>query len=96
MFTAEHFDPENWADLFLMTGAKFAGPVAEHHDGFAMWDSEVNPWNAADMGPKRDILGELYASLRKRDIKTIATFHHARNGQRNANTPEHWGSYNFV
>jgi len=95
MFTAKHFDPENWADLFQMTGAKFAGPVAEHHDGFAMWDSEVNPWNTADMGPKRDILGELYASLRKRDIKTIATFHHARNGQRNANTPEHWGKNGY-
>lgn len=90
MFKAERFDPENWADLFQMAGAKFAGPVAQHHDGFAMWDSEVNPWNAADMGPKRDILGELFKSLKKRNLKTIATFHHARNGQRNANKPENW------
>lgn len=90
MFKAEHFDPEDWADLFKMAGAKFAGPVAQHHDGFAMWDSEVNPWNAADMGPKRDVLGDIFASLKKRDIKTIATFHHARNGQRNANKPEAW------
>ena len=91
LFTAEHFDPENWAELFESTGAKFAGPVAQHHDGFAMWDSDVNPWNAADMGPKRDITGELFEALRKRNIKTIATFHHARNGQRNANTKEYWG-----
>ncbi|ADV49761.1 Alpha-L-fucosidase [Cellulophaga algicola DSM 14237] len=90
MFKAEEFDPENWADLFEMAGAKFAGPVAQHHDGFAMWDSDVNPWNAADMGPKRDILGELFTSLEKRNIKTIATFHHARNGQRNAHKPEAW------
>lgn len=90
MFTAEHFDPEDWAELFLTTGAKFAGPVAQHHDGFAMWDSSVNPWNAADMGPKRDITGELFKALRKRNLKTIATFHHARNGQRNADTPERW------
>lgn len=90
MFKAEHFDPEDWAELFKMTGAKFAGPVAQHHDGFAMWDSEVNPWNAGEMGPKRDILGEIFKSLEKRNIKTIATFHHARNGQRNANKPEHW------
>jgi len=90
MFKAQHFDPEDWADLFQMAGAKFAGPVAQHHDGFAMWDSEVNPWNVADMGPKRDVLGELFTSLKKRNMKTIATFHHARNGQRNANKPEAW------
>ncbi|WPR71137.1 alpha-L-fucosidase [Flavobacterium sp. NG2] len=95
MFTATHFDPEEWADLFQKTGAKFAGPVAEHHDGFAMWDSKINPWNAASMGPKRDILGELFQSLEKRNIKTLATFHHARNGQRNANTPEHWGKNGY-
>ncbi|GJM62495.1 alpha-L-fucosidase [Persicobacter diffluens] len=91
MFTAEHFDPEDWANLFQSAGAQFAGPVAQHHDGFAMWQSEVNPWNASDMGPKRDILGDLYQALGKRNMKTIATFHHARNGQRNAKNPDHWG-----
>ncbi|WP_233243987.1 alpha-L-fucosidase [Tamlana fucoidanivorans] len=95
MFTAQYFDAEDWADLFQQTGAKFAGPVAQHHDGFAMWDSDVNPWNVADMGPKRDITGELFKSLKKRNIKTIATFHHARNGQRNANNPEHWGKNGY-
>lgn len=90
MFKAEKFDSEDWAELFKNTGAKFAGPVAQHHDGFAMWNSEVNPWNAADMGPKRDILGEIFKSLNKRGLKTIATFHHARNGQRNADKPELW------
>ena len=82
MFKAEKFDPEEWADLFQKAGARFAGPVAEHHDGFSMWDSDVTPWNAADKGPKRDILGDLFKSLEKRDMKTIATFHHARNLQR--------------
>ncbi len=81
-FTGEHFDPEEWAQLFADSGAKFAGPVAEHHDGFSMWDSEITPWNAKDRGPKRDILGELFESLKKRDLKTIATFHHARQLQR--------------
>ena len=91
LFTAEHFDPEAWGDLFLQSGAKFAGPVAQHHDGFAMWNSKVNPWNAKAMGPKKDILGDLFEALKKRNLKTIATFHHARNGQRNANSPERWG-----
>jgi alpha-L-fucosidase len=82
MFKAEHFDPAEWAELFQQTGARFAGPVAEHHDGFSMWASKVTPWNVRDKGPKRDILGDLFTSLKKRNIKTIATFHHARNLQR--------------
>lgn len=90
MFKAEHYDPANWAELFQKAGARFAGPVAQHHDGFAMWASEVNPWNAGDMGPERDILGELYAELEKRDMRTIATFHHARNLQRNATDTANW------
>ncbi len=95
MFTAEHFDPAEWAELFKASGARFAGPVAEHHDGFAMWASKVNPWNAGDMGPKRDIVGELLAELKRRDLKTIATFHHARNGQRNRDKPDFWNGNGF-
>lgn len=82
MFTAEKFDAEDWADLFQSAGAKFAGPVAQHHDGFSMWDSKLNPNNAAAEGPKKDITGELLTALRKRGMKTIATFHHAFTGQR--------------
>ncbi|QDT68942.1 Alpha-L-fucosidase [Planctomycetes bacterium MalM25] len=78
-FKAEHFDAEEWVDLFAKSGAKFVGPVAEHHDGFAMWDSEITPWNSADRGPKKDIVGEITEAARKRGMKTIATFHHARN-----------------
>ncbi len=90
MFNAEHFDAKEWADLFKKSGAKFAGPVAQHHDGFAMWGSKVNPWNAKDMGPKKDILGELFVELKKNDLKTIATFHHERLLQRYANDTAAW------
>ena len=83
-FTGEHFDPAEWAELFQRAGAKFAGPVAEHHDGFAMWASKITPWNAAQMGPKRHVLGELFKELEKRGMKRIATFHHDRNLQRYA------------
>jgi len=82
MFKAEYFDPEKWADLFQKAGAQFAGPVAEHHDGFAMWDSEITPWNVMDKGPKRDITGELQKSITKRGMKFITAFHHAKNLQR--------------
>ncbi|MCD6337939.1 MAG: alpha-L-fucosidase, partial [Verrucomicrobia bacterium] len=79
MFKAEKFDPEAWARLFQEAGARFAGPVAEHHDGFSMWASKQTPWNAADMGPKRDIVGMLEKAIRARGMRFITTFHHARN-----------------
>ena len=78
-FTAEKFDADEWADLFAKSGAKFAGPVAEHHDGFAMWDTKFSKWNAAKMGPKRDVVGELAKAVRKRDMKFVTAFHHAAN-----------------
>ena len=82
MFKAEHFDPNVWAELFLNSGAKFAGPVAEHHDGFSMWDSDITPWNVMDKGPKRDITGELQQSITSRGMKFITAFHHAKQLQR--------------
>ena len=41
-----NFDPNEWAQLFVDAGARFAGPVAEHHDGYSMWNSRVNEWNS--------------------------------------------------
>ena len=79
MFTAENFDADEWVDLFVKSGAKYVGPVAEHHDGFAMWDSQLTDWDAKDMGPKRDIVGELAVAARKRDLKFLTSFHHAWN-----------------
>jgi alpha-L-fucosidase len=74
-----NFDPEEWAQLFADAGAKFAGPVAEHHDGFSMWASKVNPWNAKEMGPKLDLVKLLTDAIRKRDMKVILSMHHAYN-----------------
>lgn len=78
MFTGAKFDAEEWTELFYQAGARFAGPVAEHHDGFAMWDSALTKWDAKDMGPKQDIAGELEKSIRKRGMHFITSFHHAR------------------
>ncbi len=80
MFTAEKFNADEWVDLFVKSGAKFIGPVAEHHDGFAMWASKLTDWDAGDMGPKRDIVGELAEAVRKREgLKFLTSFHHAYN-----------------
>lgn len=75
-FTGEKFNPEEWADLVVRSGAKYAGPVTEHADNFSMWDSNVNPVNSVNYGPKRDITGECANAFRNKGIKVLATFHH--------------------
>jgi len=77
-FKAEHFDADEWAELFRKAGAQYAGPVCEHHDGYSMWASKLTPWNTGDTGPRRDITGELAKAIRKRGMKFVTTFHHER------------------
>ena len=79
-FTAEFFDAEEWAGLFRRAGAQFIVPVAEHHDGFAMYDSARTDWTAAKRGPKRDIIGQLAEAVRAQWLVFGASSHRA----------EHW------
>lgn len=80
MFTADKFDPDAWAELFVRAGARYVVPVAEHHDGFQMYESEISRWNAAEMGPGRDVLGQLKASCEKKGLQVGASSHRV----------EHW------
>ena len=50
MFKGEKFDPSSWIDIFEEAGAKFVMPVAEHHDGFQMYSSDLSEWCAAKKG----------------------------------------------
>jgi alpha-L-fucosidase len=68
LFKAQYFDADRWADLFKRAGAKYVVPVAEHHDGFAMYKTSLSRWNAAEMGPKRDIIGELSEAVRRKGL----------------------------
>lgn len=68
MFTAEKFNADEWISLFKKAGARYVVPVAEHHDGFAMYDSDLNPWNAVKMGPKKDIIGLLKKAAEKQGL----------------------------
>ncbi|MEL7122840.1 MAG: alpha-L-fucosidase [Bacteroidota bacterium] len=77
-FTAKDFNADEWASLFKSAGAKIVVPVGEHHDGFAMWDSDLTKWDAKDMGPKRDIIGELAVAVRKQGMKFAASYHRER------------------
>jgi alpha-L-fucosidase len=69
MFKCEKFNPDAWAALFKKAGAKVIIPTAEHHDGFALWDSAVNKYNAKQMGPHRDLIGDLGKAVRKQGLK---------------------------
>lgn len=69
LFKAEKFDPEQWAALFKEAGATYVIPTAEHHDGFAMYDSDLTRWDAKEMGPHRDVIGELGEAVRAEGMK---------------------------
>ncbi|MGW5714955.1 alpha-L-fucosidase [Amycolatopsis sp. NPDC003865] len=72
-----NFDPAEWAQLFADAGAKFAGPVAEHHDGFSMWNSAVNEWNSVAKGPRLDLVRLHADAIRARGLKFMVSLHHA-------------------
>jgi len=80
MFTADKFNPKEWADLFKEAGARYVIPVGEHHDGFQMYASDISHWNAAKMGPKRNILGELKEAIEGNGMIMGTSTHRA----------EHW------
>ncbi|MFI9359465.1 alpha-L-fucosidase [Kitasatospora sp. NPDC053057] len=74
-----NFDPDAWAQLFVDAGARFAGPVAEHHDGFSMWNSSVNEWNSVRRGPKLNLLQIFRDAIRGKGLKLLVAMHHAYN-----------------
>ena len=77
LFRGEHFDPKQWIALFKKAGARYILPVAEHHDGFAMYDTVFNPWNATRMGPCRDVLDQLREAAQSQGIVFCASSHRA-------------------
>ncbi|EIJ40767.1 alpha-L-fucosidase [Galbibacter orientalis DSM 19592] len=75
-FETSGFDAKKWADLFAKSGAKFAGPVAMHHDNFAMWDSKVTRWNSVNYGGI-DPSAALKKEIEAKGLKFMGSFHHA-------------------
>ena len=72
MFTAELFDPDLWAGLFVESGARYVVLTSKHHDGFCLWPTKSpfkKNWNSMDVGPKRDLVGDLTQAVRARGIR---------------------------
>ena len=77
MFRGERFDAGEWMSLFREAGAKYVMPVAEHHDGFQMYESSLSKWNAKNMGPCRDVIGELKNAADREGIAFCVSNHRA-------------------
>jgi alpha-L-fucosidase len=74
MFRAELFDPDQWADVFVRSGARYVALTSKHHEGFTLWRSEEanrawgRPWNSVDVGPKRDLVLDLSEAGRRKGL----------------------------
>jgi len=79
LFRGEKWDPIEWVSLFKEAGARYIVPVAEHHDGFPMYATERTRWNAALMGPRRDVVAELERVVRGQGLKFGVSSHRAFN-----------------
>ena len=80
-FKAELFDANQWADILYRSGAKYVVPTSKHHDGYAIWPSTEasrtwgRPWNSVEIGPHRDLLGELTEAVRKKEGMRIGFYY---------------------
>ncbi|CAG5131393.1 unnamed protein product [Candidula unifasciata] len=69
MFTAEFYNPDQWADIFKASGAKYVVLTTKHHEGFCNWATKYSwNWNSVDVGPRRDLVGDLAKALRKKGL----------------------------
>ncbi len=79
MFKAENFNADQWANLCVRGGAKFFTMMGAHHDSFCLWNTKLSKWNSVNMGPKRDLVGEMAIAARKKGLKFGVSNHTAWN-----------------
>ncbi|KAL3853072.1 hypothetical protein ACJMK2_016652 [Sinanodonta woodiana] len=76
MFTAEFYNSDEWANIFNSSGARYIVFVSKHHEGYTNWPSKYSfNWNSMDVGPKRDIVGELAQSIRSKTSLHFGLYH---------------------
>lgn len=77
LFKAENFDAAKWVSEVKSCGARFVMPVAEHHDGFKLYDSDLSEWTSVKMGPEKDFLKEIKSECEKQNLIFSASSHRA-------------------
>ncbi|XP_069692576.1 alpha-L-fucosidase-like [Periplaneta americana] len=75
-FTAEFYNPDEWAEIFQSSGAKYVVLTSKHHEGYTLWPSTTAfSWNAMDVGPHRDLLGDLANAIREKTDLKFGLYH---------------------
>jgi len=69
LWKAEKWDPDRLMALYKKAGAKYFVSMGVHHDNFDLWNSTYHRWNAVNMGPKRDVVGEWQKAAKKYGLK---------------------------
>jgi alpha-L-fucosidase len=99
MFKAELFDPNEWAQIFQKSGAKYIVLTTKHHEGYCLWPNKHSPgWNAGEVGPHRDLVGDLAKSIRSHNLTfgiyhSLLEWYHPLYMQDKANK---WATHEFV
>ncbi len=78
LFRGENFNSDELVSEFRSAGARYIIPTAEHHDGFAMWDTGLTSWNSVRMGPKVDFIGEMERATKAQDLIFGLSYHRER------------------
>jgi alpha-L-fucosidase len=74
---AEKWDPDKLVALYKRAGAQYFFALANHHDNFDLWDSKYQPWNAAHLGPQKDLIGGWARAARANGLKFGVSVHAA-------------------
>lgn len=69
-FYPEGFDPDEWVSMVKKAGMNYITITSKHHDGFAMFDSEISPYDIVDATPYgKDVIGMLKKACDKQGVK---------------------------
>ena len=68
LWKAEHWDPERLMELYKKAGARYFVSMGVHHDDFFLWNSKLHRWNAVQMGPHRDVVGEWQSAAKRNGL----------------------------
>lgn len=69
LWKAEKWDPERLMALYKKAGARYFVSMGTHHDNFELWNDPLHRWNAVNMGPKRDVVGEWQKAAQKNGLR---------------------------